>query len=80
VQFARAIVAEDAQTIIKALGGVAMIEPEPKSLEQALEGINAILDVADRKRRKLTTLERDTIIDAALSLLLLSQSIRSDAE
>lgn len=61
----------DAQVIIAALGGIVMIEPESTSLEDALEGINAILDVADRELRQLDALERDTVIDLAGSLLLL---------
>jgi hypothetical protein len=70
----RATVQEDAQAIINALGGQAMIEPEQKSLEEALSTINAILDVADHQQRPLDTLERDVVIDAAGSILLLFQA------
>jgi hypothetical protein len=66
----RALMRAAAQTIIDALGGVAMIEPEQRSIGEALKGTNAVLDVADIERRELNTLERDIVIDAALSILL----------
>jgi len=67
----RETVKRDAQAIIEALGGRPMIEPQPRSLEDALAGINAVLDMADHQRRQLDALECDTVIDAAGSILLL---------
>jgi len=56
------------------LGGSVMIEPTHKCLEEAVDGIIAVLDIADHQQRELDTLEHDLVIDAALSLLLTLQT------
>lgn len=70
----RASLQTDAQAIIDALGGRAMIEPERKSLAQALSEINVILGMADTEKRELNSLEEATIIHAAGSILLLLEN------
>ena len=51
-----------------------MIEPTHKSLEEVVDSISAVLDMADHQQRELDALERDVVIDAALSLLLTLQT------
>ena len=51
-----------------------MIEPTHKSLEEAVDSILAVLDMADHQQRELDALERDVVLDAALSLLLTLQT------
>ncbi len=50
-----------------------MIKPTHKSLEEVVDSIRAVLDMADHQQRELDAIERDVVIDAALSLLLTFQ-------
>lgn len=67
----QATVKEDTHIIIDVLGGSVMLEPESRSLPDALGDINSMLDMADHERRELNPLEGGVIIHAARSILLL---------
>ena len=51
-----------------------MIEPTHLSLEEVMASILAVLNMADHQQRELDALERDVVLDAALSLLLTLQT------
>ncbi len=79
----RATVLTDAQAIIDTLtaqGMTDMLDPERKTLQEALKDMNTVLDVADGERRQLTPVEGAIVIHAARAILLLFQGKAGPAD